>query len=225
MKKFFTLTTFFFFGLSALVHAQFLVGGNIGFSSQKSTDETGNNKVESKFTSVTVIPRLGYVFGNNWAGLDVGLTSFKSESPDFPSGTTEDKLNLISINPFFRFIKKPTDNMGIWLEASAGASFGKSQRDGEDDEKYNIIQAGLRPGVIFFIGDHLSFEASFGRLGFTQTTVTDAQDSNDKIKDSNFGLSLNSNNFVLGNLGENLILSSGFLFGVNWTFGGAVAEK
>ena len=221
MKNLFTLTTLFFFGLVVQTNAQFLIGGNVGFSSMKETDELAGVKEESKSTAITFIPRLGYVFGDYWAGIDVGLTSIKSEQPDFPSGTTVDKLNLISISPFFRFIKKPTDNMGIWLEAQAGAAFGKDESDGRDQNKYSVIHAGIRPGVIFYIGNNLSFEASFGRLGFNQTTTTDADNSDSKTTNSNFGLSLNNNSFDIGFIGDNLSITSGFLFGVNWTFGAA----
>ncbi|MFN0215966.1 MAG: hypothetical protein ACKVT2_17030 [Saprospiraceae bacterium] len=224
MKKLFTLTCLFFIGLVFQANAQFLVGGNVGFSSMKETEEFGTDKEESKTTFVTVIPRLGYVFGNKWAGIDVGMTSVKSEFPDFQGGTTEDKLNLISISPFFRCIKKPTDNMGIWLEAQAGAAFGKDEEDGREENKYSIIHAGIRPGVIFYVGNNLTFEASFGRLGFNQTTVKDADNSDSKTTTSRFGLDLNNNNFNIGILGESLSITSGFLFGVNWTFGAAEAN-
>jgi hypothetical protein len=215
MKNMITLAALLLFGLSTQLNAQFLLGGNIGFSSAKSTTEFGGNESESKSTSITVIPRLGYVFGDNWAGLDAGIINMKSESPRFPSGTDENTANLISISPFFRHIQKPTENFGIWIEAQAGAAFGKSQDNGEDDEKISAFGVGIRPGVIFFIGEHLSFEASFGRLGFNQTTFTDANDSDIKETTSEFGLSLNNNGIGISPLG---VISNGFTFGVNWMF-------
>lgn len=219
MQKIITLTALFFMSFATFIQAQFLLGGNIGFSAQKATDEFGGDKEETKVASITFIPRLAYRIENNWVGVDAGITSIKLDEPDFGGGRSESRLNLVSVSPFFRMIKKPTDNFGIWLEAQAGVGFGKSTFEGEDEEKYALINAGLRPGVIFFIGNNLSFEASFGRFGFSRTTVEDAQDSDDRQTNSDFGFSLNNNSLVLGSfLGDGITLTNGFLFGVNWAF-------
>jgi hypothetical protein len=81
--------------------------------------------------------------------------------------------------------------------------------------------------VIFYIGDKLSFEASFGRLGFSQTTVEDAEDSDYKVKTSEVGFSANNNGVDLAPLyffdneePQFLKFNSGFMFGVNLMFGG-----
>lgn len=215
MKKIITLTTLLALGMFTQANAQFILGGNIGFNSSKETDEVGSSKEEYKSTTITVMPRLAYGFGNNWAGLDVGIMTQSSESPRFPSGTNESKSNLINVAPFFRHIQKPTDNFGIWIEAQAGVGFGKSEVNGTETGKISAFGAGIRPGVIFFIGDHLSFEASFGRLGFNQTTFTDANDSNNKETYSDFGLNLNNNGIGISALG---VINSSFLFGANWSF-------
>lgn len=215
MKNLLTLTTLFVLGLFTQVNAQFILGGNIGFNSVKETSENGGSEIESTSSTVTVIPRLAYVMGNNWVGLDVGIQSSTDKSPDFPSGTVERKSSLTTINPFFRHIQKPTENFGIWVEAQAGVGFGKSQFEGTDVEKLSTFGVGIRPGVIFFIGNHLSFEASFGRLGFSQTTIKDANDSDVKDTTTEFGLSVNNNGLGINSLN---VISSGFLFGANWSF-------
>lgn len=229
MKKILFLSAMLFLGLNNLLQAQFIIGGNIGISAQKYIQEDGGDKQEAKITNVTLIPRLGYAFGNFWAGIDVGNTSVKVDQPDFGGNQTAYKVNLTNVGPFFRYIKKPTENFGIWVEGQAGFTFGKSEEDNLDVAKYSGINVGLRPGVIFMIGKHLTFEASFGRLGFTQTTITDANDSNQKETSSEFGLSMNNNSFNLSSIyfleDFPLVLSNGFLFGANWTFGGSKAEK
>ena len=209
-----------FMGAATFLQAQFLVSGQLGFASNKFKDQSGNSTEESTLTTTTFIPRLGYAFGNMVAGVDVGFTSSVSKEPNFPSGTDEDKVSLTNVGGFLRFIKKPTDYMGIWGELQAGAGFGKSTNNGQDDEKYSSVSAGIRPGVIFFIGNHLSFEASFGRLGFNSTTVKDASaaNSDDKVTLSNFGVSLNSNNYQLNFINEDFTISGGFNFAVNWMF-------
>jgi len=219
MKKQFALALFFM-SAATILQAQFLVGGQLGFNSSKFKEQDGNSTEESTLTTTTVIPRLGFAFGNMWAGLDVGITSAVSKEPTFSGGTDEDKATSTNIGGFLRFIKKPTDNMGIWAEVQAGAGFGKSTNNGQDDAKFTSVSAGIRPGVLFFIGEHLSFEASFGRLGFNSTTIKDASTANSdyKVTNSNVGLSLNSNNYQLNFINEDFNITGGFNFAVNWMF-------
>jgi hypothetical protein len=218
MKKQFALALFL--GASTLLQAQFLVGGQIGFGSTKFKEQDGNNTEESTLTTTTLLPRLGFSFGNMWAGVDVGITNVVSKEPTFSGGTDEDKASSTNIGGFLRFIKKPNDNMGIWAEVQAGAGFGKTTNNGQDDSKFTSVSAGVRPGVILFLGEHLSFEASFGRLGFTSTTVKDASPANSdyKVTNTNAGLSLNSNNYQLNFINEDFNITGGFLFAVNWMF-------
>ncbi len=172
MKKFLTLSAIFFFACLTMTQAQFILGGNIGFSSQKQVYDFDGDESEIKLTNLTLIPRFGFAFGDFWAGLDVGISSLKAEEEEFDY---EFKSSVTTVSPFIRYIKKPTENFGVWVEGQAGFSFGKSEEDGEDLAKYAGINIGLRPGVIFFINDMLSFEASFGRLGLSKTTVKDAE--------------------------------------------------
>ncbi|MBK6997209.1 MAG: hypothetical protein IPH31_20680 [Lewinellaceae bacterium] len=224
MKKFLTLSAIFFFACLTMTQAQFILGGNIGFSSQKQVYDFDGDESEIKLTNLTLIPRFGFAFGDFWAGLDVGISSLKAEEEEFDY---EFKSSVTTVSPFIRYIKKPTENFGVWVEGQAGFSFGKSEEDGDDLAKYAGINIGLRPGVIFFINDMLSFEASFGRLGFSQTTVEDAEDSDYKVKTSEVGFSANNNGVDLAPLFyfENeepqfLKFNSGFMFGVNLMFGG-----
>lgn len=213
------ITLALFLGSITVTQAQVFLSGQFGFNTAKFKDQIGSSTEESTLTTTTVIPRLGFAFGNMIAGIDAGFTSTVSKEPTF-SGTDEDKASSTNIGGFLRFIKKPNDYMGIWAELQAGAGFGKSTNNGQDDEKFSSFSAGVRPGVIFYVGDHLSFEASFGRLGFSSTTVKDASNTNsdDKVTYSNFGLSLNSNNYQLNFLNEDFSITGGFNFAVNWLF-------
>ncbi|MBL7807225.1 MAG: hypothetical protein JNN28_05410 [Saprospiraceae bacterium] len=198
-------------------NAQFVVGGNLGFSKYQDHQDRGTTETETTISTVTAIPRLGYVFGNNWAGLDVGITSLKVEDTDFTDNTS--KINLTTINPFYRYIQKPTDFLGIWIEGQAGVTFGKDALEDVVQTKYLGINFGLRPGVIFYLGKRLSFEASFGSLGFSKVTATSEEDSNDKETVTNFGLGVNNTTSVLQSyLGTGVPFNSGFQFGANWMF-------
>ncbi|HMX41492.1 MAG TPA: outer membrane beta-barrel protein [Saprospiraceae bacterium] len=219
MKKHLILLSFLM--AATFAQAQFIVSGQLDFSSLKQKYSSTGSSEESSLTSLTLIPRLAYSFGDIWAGIDVGITNATSKSPNFTGGTDEDKYSIISVGPFVRFIKRPSDRMGVWAELQAGFGSGKSTSNGTDEYKYSSISAGLRPGVIFFISDRLSFEASYGRLGFNSTTQKPASGntSDEKVTTSNFGLGLNSNNYQVNFLNEeDLRLTGGFNFAVNWMF-------
>jgi len=199
----------FFCAVSTIASAQFILGGQFTFSTSTDKDED-----DDKFTttSVTLLPRLAYDLGNNWwVGGDVGVTLL-SQKEEFGGFETKSNVTLFTVSPFARRIWKPLDNMGIWLEGQAGASFGGLKEEDEKTEEYFIFSAGIRPGVIFFIGDRLSFEASFGRLGFSSISTTYPDRDDDKDTTSQFGLAIN-NNFGGFLFGEAFF--SGFVFGVN----------
>ncbi len=204
MKKVFTLTALLIFALATLSQAQFVIGGNIGFSTGKFKVEPSGT--ESKSTSINLVPRLGYIFGNNWAGLEVGINSFTLED----AAGRKNKTSLTTIAPFFRHNFVNANQMGVWLEAQAGAVFGKSEFDGTDTEKVSGFGAGVRPGVIFYVSNKLSFEASFGNLAFSSLKSESPTDSSFNETSTDFGLNLNGGTF---------------LFGVNWMMGGGGGDK
>jgi hypothetical protein len=203
MKKILVITALFLLTFITVSHAQFVIGGNIGFSANNTKAEpTGDTH---KITTINMVPRFGYIFGDNWAGIEVGINSSTHENTDLG----KDKTNLTTIAPFFRHNFINANNMGVWLEAQAGVVFGKSDQDGTDYAKYTGFGAGIRPGVIFYVTESLSFEASFGRLAFRQMKNANPNDSSINSTNSEFGLNLNGDTF---------------LFGVNYSFGGA-SEK
>ena len=213
MKKLAILVLFGAFATAA--SAQFLLGGQFNASVVKDKQVGTGDDFESTTTLVTLIPRLAFASGNMWYGLDAGVNLIKDKS-DLSGGSTETKTTIATIAPFFRSIKR-FDNLGIWIEAQAGASFGSAKdNDGNKTDKYTGFNVGLRPGVILFIGDHLSFEASFGRLGYTSFTDEDPNDSSNKETVSQAGLMLNSNTILLDQ--NTLGATTGFLFGANWLF-------
>lgn len=183
--------------------AQFILGGQFGLNTTQNKIHTGSTSTETnKSSTLTILPRVAYGFGNTWAGLDVGFEYSHSVSPNFPGGNDITNTSLFEVAPFVRFIKKPADNIGLWAEAQINAAFGGAEVNGRQTSKVAQFGAGIRPGVIFFMGDHLSFEASFGRFGFLSTRNTDPDNSDNYSTNNNFGLSLNGT----------------FLFGVNWAF-------
>lgn len=217
MKKLLPLA---FILLSLPVHAQWILGGNFALTSQKSRFEAGNSAQETTLVGISILPRLSYSLKETqWLGLETGLISTYTDRPNFSGGNTDESQHLFSISPFYRHIFKPAEFMGIWLEAQAGGGLGYSKVNGEKDDSYASLAAGIRPGILFFVGKHLSFEASFGRLGYSLVRVKDAGGSNDTQTYSELGFSFNS----INNPANQLLLDrpqavGGFQFGVNWQF-------
>lgn len=205
-----------FSAFALVAQAQFLLGGQFNFSSIKDKEEGGIEDSEETITNITVMPRLAYVNSDMWYGIDGGVTLIKDK---FEAGgqSSETKSTLASVAPFFRWVKRPVDNLGLWVEVQAGASFGSEEdEDGNKTAELSGFGVGVRPGVILFVGQHLSFEASFGRLGYRSVTMKNPDDSNDKETISQFGLMLNDNSLTLNDALLNV--SGGFTFGANWMF-------
>lgn len=219
MKK--QLLVLLFAASATFAQAQFIASGQFDIASQKYKVSGSGSSEESSRTAMTLIPRLAYSFGDIWAGIDIGISNVTDKDPNFSGGTDEDKYSTFFAGPFVRFIKRPSDRMGVWAELQAGFGSGKSTNNGQDDTKFNTLSAGIRPGVIFFISDHLSFEASYGRLGFSSVTTKDAGANPTDAENTftNFGLSLNSNNYQINFFNEDdLRITGGFNFAVNWMF-------
>ena len=202
--------------IATAVSAQFLIGGQFNIASFKDKEAGNGATREISSTLVTLIPRLAYVSGNIWYGVDAGVSLVNSKF-DLGGNINETKSTIATIAPFIRYVKRPVDNFGIWIEGQAGVSFGNEKDDaGSKTAEYTGYNVGLRPGVIFFIVDHLSFEASFGSMGYSLLTVTDPENTQVKETFSQAGLTLNSNSLSLDN--TNFGIARGFLFGVNWMF-------
>lgn len=207
----------FFCAVANIASAQFILGGQftLGVQTDKDEYDVGDDD-ETKTTVVAIVPRLIYDRGDNlWIGGDVGVT-FVTEKDNFGGEDDTDKSTLFSLAPFARYIWKPADKVGIWCEGQIGVNFGSREINDDKIAEFFGFGAGVRPGVIFFIGDRLSFETSFGSLGFSSFRSTDPDNSENKNTVSRFGLSANNNlggtSFLLGDP----FSIGGFTFGVNY---------
>jgi hypothetical protein len=180
MKKLF-LGLLLLAGILNTTQAQVILSGSYGFDFIQSEGDS-----ESSFR---LIPRIGYAKGNWVGGLDVGFVRTK---------TIDDAtVRVTQVGPFLRYIKKTNDFMGIWGEAQVGGAFGRTTENDVELGRSTTFSSSIRPGVIFFFGQHLSFEASFGSVGFSTTNYNPAA-SDDNSRISEFGLNLGGSNILLG---------------------------
>jgi hypothetical protein len=204
MKKqiFFIFLAFF---ISHNLYAQLFLSGRLGL--EFSNDALQIMDEDTKATTFTLVPRIAKISGHWMFGLDLGIehTSFDDQDP-FTGRIVEIKTNNFIAGPFVRYVKKPNEFMGVWGEIQMGGSFGNEKYDGNKRINSSSFYTGIRPGIIFYISKHLSFEGSFGSLFF--------RSNKEKLDDSVFP-NAKADKTRRGGL---ILNPESFQFAVNWTF-------
>jgi hypothetical protein len=112
---------------------QWMVGGNINFTSSKFGDDD-----DSKVTSFNISPNAGYfIIDKLAAGLRLGFTRTKVE-------TADDATTDFSLAPFVRYyFLDAAKKVNVFADGSYG--FGKA--GGDDKEGYNFFQFMAGPAI------------------------------------------------------------------------------
>ena len=176
----------------------FYLTGGIGFTS---TDDQGTSASSFKFA-----PAASYFVSNNFAiGAKLGINSTKSteygvDVPqlgylDFGGDALEVKENTTSFGVFGRYYFTPSSKFSVFGNAGLDYSSTKWTVDGSTaDDKFNTIEFAVSPGVNYFLSNHFSMEAQFGKLGYSS-----AKWSTDGAKaTSTFGLDLDLSTISFG---------------------------
>ncbi len=141
---------------SQINKGNFIVGGNAGFSSYKSS---GADAASFKGTTVTFSPNAGYfIFSKAAAGLRLGLTSFKSNIPGGNSSTTTD----FTFSPFVRYyFLEQKNNVHIFADASFNHTSQKTKYSSSSStNKANGFTIATGPSV--FLNPHVALEFTVG---------------------------------------------------------------
>jgi hypothetical protein len=173
-----TLVILFTFAFSA--HAQinkgnWLLGGDISGGSGNQKD-TKADTLFSKYSGLTLTPRIGWFVGNNWV---IGVAPSYSGNSYESSGVNGQIYHStsFSIAPFVRYYKSIHEKWAIITEFN-GINLTTSSSNREDIntlQKYeyslNSYQIGLyiRPGLTYFLSPKVGIEASLGSIGFGYT--------------------------------------------------------
>lgn len=160
MKKvlFAALMTIAVQGVFAQVNkGQWLVGGNVGFNSEKWGDAD-----ENKVTTLTFSPNAGYFFIDKLAGgLRVSFTSEKAKSDDKAYST-------LLIAPFARYYFLPAaQKVNIFADASYG--FGSAG----SEEKSSVSGFTIAAGPAVFLTPNTALEFT---LGYQSLKIEDVDD-------------------------------------------------
>lgn len=148
-------------GFSQINQGQWLVGGNVGFSSSKWGEE--------KTTTFEFAPNAGYFFINNFAGglrLDINSTKVDDGFGD------DDKVTATTIAPFVRYYFLPAaQKVNIFADASYG--FGSYKVNGGDGQ--SVSGFSFQAGPAIFLSPNTALEIT---LGYNSLKFEDIDDRN-----------------------------------------------
>ena len=167
------------------------LSGSVGFSSEK--EPFGEE--EMKVSSFNFSPRIGYFVSSNIAvGINASIGSSK-ETNSFDD--EEEKFTEMAIGAFGRYYFTPANKFSMFLHLNADYVSQKNTfDDGVDETEFKVsgFQAGLAPGLHYFISNRLALETSVGLLGFRSMKP----DVDDADATTNFDFNLGLNNLTIG---------------------------
>ena len=213
MKKHFYLLVFFF-ALTLCSQAQIkkgdiLLGGTLGFNTQKSSsnDPTTNNL--QKATSVNLSPSIGRAIKDNLLiGVDLNWTNLKTTQDSGPGGYTS-KSSTYGAGFFVRKYTTLGSGFALFMQSRLGGSYntGKNLYGGSPNPSSNTkgyaIDLSFYPGIAYAITKRVQLETGFANLvdvNYSHSKITSVTDPSTNAtassKSNAFALSTSlSNNF------------------------------
>jgi outer membrane protein len=163
MKKLFTTSIIVFVCFSAFAQfekGRILAGGSVGFSATTNKTKTDNaTNTNSKTTSFSLSPRLGYFFIDNLAGgleLDMSTSSTKDDGSN-----DKDTYSSLTFSPFVRYYLQP----GIFFQGQYGIGPGSSKSENGSTTiktKYTNSNWSLGVGYAHFLAGNVAIEPFIG---------------------------------------------------------------
>lgn len=135
--------------MAVTVNAQVWVGGSLGLGFTKPDEGDG-------ITTLNIAPMIGYDFNEN-IGAGIMLNEAYQSSGDLG-------VNQFEIVPFVRFYTNPLSN-GLKFTFDAMVGFGWNKVKDADDST-NVLEIGVRPGVMYPLNDKVSLTASLAAIGW-----------------------------------------------------------
>lgn len=148
---------------SQITKGNLLLGGSTSFSSDKWGD--------SKSTSFSFAPNIGYFFANNFAGgLRIQIETEKEEGD-------EDAFVATNFAPFVRYYFIPASKeQKVNIFADAAYGFGSA---GSGDDKSNMNGYSFMAGPAIFLNPHTALEIT---LGYSSMKIEDIDDRLNNFK-------------------------------------------
>ncbi|QLC66338.1 porin family protein [Flavobacterium sp. LPB0248] len=139
-----------------------LVGGNIGYSSEKTDREIAS----AKNNVFQFSPKIGYQFHDNWtAGVEFSVVSSKSTL-----GEGEGKANNFKTGAFVRYTMPLNETFSVFADLGAGFQNQKfkNYENGSlvSDNKANGFYTGITPALFINMKKGFGLNFSIGGLGY-----------------------------------------------------------
>ena len=195
--------------VAATMNAQLYVGGTLGFTSEKITNEVSaggtTTTSDTNNTTFNFGPEVGYKLNDKMAvGMYLGFTSRTNEPAAAPGTTVKNTNNRFEIKPYFRYTIVNFGKVGLFADGEIGFFTGTQKNETSAggttttrEVKNNGFHIAVVPGVAFQASDKVSFVAKLGNgLGYWHEKQENpaAAGTTDEDKTDRFGLNLNSLN-------------------------------
>ena len=187
MKKMLLILALATFSFANAQKGTILVGGNIGFTSEKNE----NQGEERKSNSFGFSPKVGYQFHDNWtAGVEFALSSSKSTSSLNSIGESESKFNVFKVGAFVRYSVPLSETFSVFADLVAGFQNQKNKDyiNGSltSESKADGLYAGITPALFINMKKGFGLNFSIGGLGY-ETLSFDTSDTDVSKFYFNFG--------------------------------------
>jgi len=184
MKNFLLIVALATFSFASAQKGTILVGGSVGFKSEKTT--FGN--AESKINSVDFSPKVGYQFHDSWtAGIETSFGSSKDEQ-----GNTEEKINTTKVGAFLRYTVPFSESFAFFTELGVGYQGQKlTETTGpiSAEQKANGMYVGITPALFINMSKGFGLNFNIGGLGYNTLNVDNGPET--KTFDFNLGKAFN----------------------------------
>ncbi|WP_354302778.1 outer membrane beta-barrel protein [Pedobacter sp. UYP1] len=203
MKKLVTLAMLSAFALAANAQTEkgkTIVGGSIGYFNEKSND----NAMDSKHSSLTLLPSIGYFVKDNLAlGLGIGYSRLTSQSSEKTQYLLSQKntTDYFMVSPFVRHYINISDQFKFFsqlsvpmkwgnLESATGTTSPAVSVAPASNSKTTSIGVNIEPGFAYFPTKRIGIQLSLEGLSYAWNK-TENKNSNEVSKNNAFNLGTN----------------------------------
>lgn len=174
------------FGFANAQKGTILVGGNIGYTSEKIDREVSALKTNTFQFS----PKVGYQFHDNWtAGAEFVVESSKTNN-----GGLEGKANNFKAGAFVRYTMPLNETFSVFADLGAGFQNQKIKTNDNgvflSESKADGFYAGVTPALFINMKKGFGLNFSIGGLGY-ETLAIDSEDVDYSKFSFNFGKTVN----------------------------------
>ena len=170
---------------SLAANAQVWVGGEVGFSADKSTYD--GEKYQNS-ASVKILPEIGYTLNDKFdiavlIGLEHGNSRNLDAEPEY-----ETNFNSFVLNPYVRYKFVKSGDFTFFVDGGFGYKYTHWSKV---DDNRNSWFIGIKPGIAYNLSEKVSFVAHVGDLSYSF-----AKQGKDKY--NRFGIGANGNDLTIG---------------------------